>query len=92
MSAPSHDWKASTGPVADPLAPFHRKPVMSSGGPNASYLGRVVIEMWDFPEARDDSDRIAVSSDAMDDKHADLLARVAKALPSIVQRGAIKNR
>lgn len=92
MSAPSHNWKASVGHVNDPLAAFHKKPIISSGGTDATYVGRIVIEMWDTPEARDDADRIAITSDAVDGKHADLLVRLAKALPSIVQRGTIKNQ
>lgn len=92
MSTPPHSWNASVVPADDPLAAHHKKPVISSGGPNATYLGRIVIELWDTPEARDDADRIALTSDASDGKHADLLSRIVTALPLVAQRGIIKNQ
>jgi hypothetical protein len=91
MPVPPGDWKASVESADDPLAAYHLKPVISSGGPNATYLGRIVIELWDTPEARDDAYRIAMTSEEVDGKHADLLARLAAALPTVIQRRIIQN-
>ena len=91
MSVLPGDWKASVDSVDDPLAAYHNKPVISSGGPDATFLGRIVFEFWDTPGARDDADRIAFTSGAVDGNHAELLARLAAALPLVMQRGIIKN-
>lgn len=46
VSSPSGEWKAETGSVDDPLQAYRRKPVISGAGPDASYVGRVVVELW----------------------------------------------
>ena len=87
MSGPSSTWNMEAPAVDDPLKGSHKKPVISSGGPNATYVGRVIIELWDGTTARDDADRIAMVVGAVDGHHAELLERIATALTQRLRRG-----
>ena len=82
----SGTWKKQSSPVDDPLAAYHGKPVISHGGPNQHYLGRVVVELWEDGSTRDDSYKLALSSDAVDGNYTKLRQRVAAALPVRVLR------
>lgn len=88
MSGSSGNWRAETSRVVDdPLAAYRKKPVISGAGPNATYIGRVVIELWADTSVSDDADTIAITADAVDGKHANLLERVTLALTQRMQRG-----
>lgn len=87
MSGSSGTWKAESVPVDDPLQAYRKQPIISRAGPNVTYLGRVVIELWSDGGASDDSEMIAVTSDAVDGKHAKLLERISPALSRSLQRG-----
>ena len=84
-TTPPGGWVATTAPVDDPLAAYQGKPVISRGGPNQQYLGRVVVELWDDGSPRDDSDKLSLSSDAVDGNHLHIRERIAKALPECVR-------
>lgn len=87
MSDPSDGWNMETSTaVDDPLTGYDKKPVISRGGSNATYAGRVIIEMWDGV-GRDDGDRIALVVGAIDGHHGEFLERVAAALTLRLQRG-----
>ncbi len=87
MSGSSGTWKAEISEVDDPLVGYHKKPIISlASSPNAKYLGRVIVELWDNTGARDDADALTISAGAMDGKHGKLLARIAEALLVRVQR------
>ncbi|HLW01833.1 MAG TPA: hypothetical protein VKT82_24480 [Ktedonobacterales bacterium] len=77
--------RAQPAPVDDPLAAYQGKPVISRGGANQHYLGRVVVELWDDGSPRDDAHKLALSSDAVDGQHAKLCQRIAAAFPARVQ-------
>lgn len=87
MSSSSGHWKAGITSVDDPLAAYRKRPVISGAGPNATYVGRVVIELWSDGGTSDDAQMIAITADAMDGKHANLLERVAQALTRRMQQG-----
>jgi len=87
MPDSSGTWNMETSTeVDDPLKGYDKKPVISRGGPNATYVGRVIIEMWDGV-GRDDGDRIAMVVGAMDGHHGEFLERIAAALTLRLQRG-----
>lgn len=87
MSDSSGTWTKQTGPAHDSLQAYNNKPLFSDGGPGSQYLGRVVIEFWEHPGARDDGDKIALRVDAMDGKHGEFLVRVAEAITKKLTRG-----
>jgi hypothetical protein len=87
MSGSSGNWKAEISPVDDPLAAYRKQPVISGAGSNATYVGRVVIELWSDGGVSDDAKMIAITADAVDGKHANLLERVALALTRRMQQG-----
>lgn len=87
MSDSSGTWKAESFPVDDPLRTYRKKPVISGAGPNTTYVGRVVIELWSDGGVSDDADMIAITADAVDSHHAKLLERIAQALPRRMQKG-----
>jgi len=74
--------KIMTYEVPDPFAGFSGKPMFSGGGPTATYVGRVVIELWESPNMTDEQ-TMAITTDttgSVDWKT--LLQRVAAALPA----------
>jgi hypothetical protein len=87
MADSSGNWKAEILSVDDPLAPYRKTPVISGAGPNATYLGRVVVELWSDGGVSDDAQMIAITADAVDGKHANLLERVTRALTLQMQQG-----
>lgn len=87
MSGPSGKWVAQILPADDPLLPYRKKPIMSDAGPNATYVGRVVLELWSDGGVSDDAKMLAITADAVDGKHTQLLERVAQALSRKMQQG-----
>lgn len=87
MSGSSGKWTAQSLPADDPLQPYRKQPIISGAGSNATYVGRVVIELWSDGGVSDDSEMIAVTADAVDGKHAQLLDRIAPALSRTMQKG-----
>lgn len=88
MSGSSGTWKAESSPVDDPLQAYRKKPVISRvGSSNATYLGRVVIELWSDGDVSDDAKMMAITADAVDGKHAKLLERITHALSRKLQQG-----
>lgn len=83
----SSEWQQQVSSVDDPLEGYHKKPIISRGGPNATYLGRVVIELWDDASSPDDAAKIAMAVDAVGGDHATFLERVASALTQRLQKG-----
>jgi hypothetical protein len=83
--------REAEGTFPDPLAGFIGKPFISDGGPKSTYVGRVIVELWVEPpmgpqpaerSAADvDAGNIAYSVDARDGNNAELLRRIAAALP-----------
>jgi len=45
MSSSAGKWTMETSRVDDPLQTYRKKPVISGAGPNATYVGRVVVEL-----------------------------------------------
>jgi len=41
------EWRKEEGTAPDPLAKYAHQPVISAGGPNSTYVGRVIVELWD---------------------------------------------
>jgi hypothetical protein len=87
MFGSSGNWKAESFPVDDPLAAYRKKPVISGAGSDTTYVGRVVIELWSDGGMSDDAQMIAITADAVDGKHANLLERVTDALTRRMQQG-----
>lgn len=67
--------------AADPLAGYHDQPVISDGGPQARYIGRVIIELWEPLSQPNDVGGLAYTSEAVDGNNVALLQRIARALP-----------
>jgi hypothetical protein len=87
MSGSSGKWVAQILPADDPLLPYRKKPIMSDAGPNATYVGRVILELWSDDGVTDDAKMLAISADAVDGKHTKLLERIAQALLHRMQQG-----
>lgn len=87
MSGSSGTWAAQSSPADDPLQAYRKKPIISHAGANATYVGRVVIELWSDSGVSDDAKMIAITADAVDGKHAKLLERIAPALSRRMQKG-----
>jgi hypothetical protein len=66
---------------------YQKRPIITRGGPNQAYVGRVIIEMWEDASSPDDASKIAFVVDAVDGNHAAFLERVASALPQRLLRG-----
>lgn len=75
----SGTWEAESLPVDDPLQPYMHKPVISRGGPNTTFVGRVVLELWSDGDS-DDANMIAMTADAVDGRPAKLLERISSGL------------
>ncbi len=82
----SDKWQTQEFSADDPLSSHRGRPIISAGGPNQKYVGRVIIEFWESDSARDDTNKIAYSADAVDGDHPALLRRVAAALAARVQK------
>jgi hypothetical protein len=82
-------WTKTSGSsdqAADPLAGFAGKPILAAQSAGATYLGRVVIEVWDTGRSHDPSFGLTFSSDAVDGNHRNLLRHVANGLPTRVAK------
>ena len=84
-------WIESETSAPDPLSNFVNRPIISGGGSDLRYAGRVIIEVWDRVDASsvsaaEDAQRLAISADASDGDAASLTARVVAALPAHVSR------
>lgn len=80
-------WNEEISRADDPLAAYQGKPVISQGS-GGTYVGRVVLELWDASDGTgDDAGGLAITSDAADGDHSSLLNRVTSALPVKVARG-----
>ncbi len=66
--------------ATDPLAGLHSQPIISNGGADSTFAGRVIIELWQ-KAGRADASGLAYVVEAIDGNHASLLNRVATALP-----------
>ncbi len=87
----SHEWKQQeTNQTGDPLSGYQGRPILGQQGPNARYLGRVIVELWETQNTMNDSYNIAISSGAVDEDNATLIERIAGALVTRVQ--AAKNQ
>jgi hypothetical protein len=83
-------WQASeTSGAPDPLADYRHRPIISGGGGDLTYVGRVIVELWESSSGLDDSRTMAMSAEARDGDHAALARRVAAALPRAVQRNRL---
>lgn len=49
MPTPVQGRKLVSSNISDPFAGHHQEAVYSTGSPGATYLGRVVIELWNSP-------------------------------------------
>lgn len=78
---------ATTG-APDPLADYRDRPIISRAGPSKTYVGRVIVELWEDQDNPDDAHSMTVSAEAHDGDNAALLKRVATALPNLLNRGA----
>lgn len=87
MSGSSGTWNAQSSPADDPLQAYRKKPIISRAGPGTTYVGRVVIELWSDGGVTDDAEMMAMTADAVDGKHAELLARITPALSRTMQKG-----
>jgi hypothetical protein len=87
MSDTPGTWSVETHDVDDPLKDCRKRPIISDAGPNATFVGRVIIEMWEDGSSLDDGQKLAIVPNAMDGKHAQFLERVAAALALRMQRG-----
>lgn len=85
MSTP---WNKQTATTKNPLAAYHGKPLISQVAAGQTYLGRLIVEMWDDGSAQDDSYKLALSCWAQSGNYADLTRRISAALPVRVQRDA----
>lgn len=82
----SQKWqKQEINQSGDPLSGYQGKPILGQQGPNARYLGRVIVELWEIKDAKNDSYNIAISSGAVDRDNATLIERIAVALSARVQ-------
>lgn len=72
--------------AVDPLANSIGVPILGQQGPNAQYMGRVIVELWETGDGKDDSYHIAFRIDAATGDEKTLLQRVAAALSARVNR------
>lgn len=78
------EWQKTQESVPNPLAKYTAKPIISDAEPHGSYLGRVILELWETGNG--DWRSLAVSVDAVDGDGLSLLRRVTTALPAAVER------
>ncbi len=82
-------WRAGVNSGApDPLADFRHRPIIGEAQ-GKTYVGRVIVELWEDSSAPDDARGIAMSADAVNGDHAALARRVAAALPKVMSRGGL---
>ncbi len=74
---------SSTG---DPLAHNIGMPILGQQGVNSTFVGRVIVELWEESDGLDDSYHIAFSIDAASGDEKTLLQRVSLALSARVNR------
>lgn len=82
--------KRVSGSANDPLANNIGRPILGQQGANATYVGRVIIELWEHGDGLDDSYHITASIDAVNGDEKTLLKRIATALPARVNRNLNK--
>jgi hypothetical protein len=87
MSGSSGTWASRSFPADDPLQAYRKKPIISHAGSDATYVGRIIIELWSDDNMTDDAEMIAITADAVDGKHAKLLDRITHALSRKMQKG-----
>lgn len=87
MSGSSGGWQVQQGPAPDPLKDYRKQPIISRAGPHSTYVGRVIIELYEDDMGGTDAPNIAMTAGAVDGQHARLLERVAKALTTRLQSG-----
>lgn len=89
----SHEWKKQeTNQMGDPLSGYRGEPILGKQGPNARYLGRVIVELWEINSTKNDSYNIAISAGAVDEDNSTLIERIAAALSSRVQAANAQGR
>jgi len=81
---------------ADPFEAFHGKPMFSGAGAAGTYLGRIVVELWEFPPSsvgltmqQRDANGLALliePASAGSAERDELLERVASSLPLVSDR------
>jgi hypothetical protein len=84
-------WIKTQSNAPDPLANYMNRPIISGGGSDLRYAGRVIIELWDQVDtanasAAEDAQRLAISADAVNGDDAGLTKRITAALPAHVSR------
>ncbi|QBD76418.1 hypothetical protein EPA93_10515 [Ktedonosporobacter rubrisoli] len=77
--------------AVDVLSSVRNQPILGQQGANATYVGRVIVELWET-SAKDDSKGIAISVSAMNGDNATLLERVANGLLKRVQSAASQGK
>jgi hypothetical protein len=77
-------WQGEEHAAPDPLAKYQGQPLISAASPSSTYVGRVIVELWD--SGGEDWRSLAVSADAAVGDNAALLQRVAAALPATAAR------
>jgi hypothetical protein len=78
-------WKATTGKQSNALNGSEGQPIISQGGPDDRYVGRVVIEMW---RGADGQTTLAYMSDlgpSSSMSHRQLLDAVSVEFPARVK-------
>ncbi len=68
------------GASPDPLPQLHGRPLVGVERPGRSYVGRVVIELWNAPGV-DDTQQLTYAVDAANGDNAAVVQRAAAALP-----------
>ena len=66
--------------VPDPLSAFRGMPAISTAVPQAYYVGRLIVELWEQPDISDAAG-IALQIDPANGDSTALLHRIAAALP-----------
>jgi len=82
----------SKGPA--PLLPYQGKPFVGFSRPGFRYVGRLVVELFEYTDPTDpskaspagDANSIAMQCDAVDGDYAEVTRRIAAALPIRVAR------
>lgn len=64
----------TSGTAPDPLAGYYDVPIISVPQPGQTYVGRVILELWESPGSDDANSLVMMGQPA-------LIQRVAQALP-----------
>jgi len=82
--------------VHDPLKGFYGKPIVSEEIPGENrYLGRIIVELYEAPDISSDANGLAFTTDPAHQagiSAADLLERIAAALPVRIAKDKRENR